>query len=105
LINVGLNEHYHSQFPQIKVEGNQTINNFVDDTIPYGKNPKRLNLIADEIADNFTDIYWPSQQNEFFFVITQIAAERVNGLGAHRTMDFLEIIQERMVISQIKTGE
>lgn len=71
LINVGLNEHYHSQLSLIKNEGNRTINNMVDDTIPYGKDPKRLNIFADVIADNFTDIYWPSQQNENFFCYYQ----------------------------------
>lgn len=67
IINLGSNEHYHSQFSMIKIEGNQTINEIVDNTAQYGKNPNRLNVIADLIIDNFTDIYWPSQQNDNYF--------------------------------------
>jgi len=66
-INAGLNEHYHSQFSVIRSEGNRTINKIVNDTAQFGKNPKRLNAIADLIVDNFTDIYWPSQQNDNYF--------------------------------------
>jgi len=67
VINIGLNEHYHSQFSIIRSEGNRTINRFVDDTTKYGKNPNRLNVIADLIIDNFTDIHWQSQQNDNYF--------------------------------------
>jgi hypothetical protein len=104
LINVGMNEHYHAQFPHIKSEGNQTINSLVDDTMPYGKDPKRLIIIADVIANNFTDIYWPSQQNENFFVTSKMTMETVNGLGAHRLMAFLEAILARTDILKIKKG-
>jgi hypothetical protein len=67
VINVGLDEHYHSQFSVIKSDGNRTINKMVDNTAKFGKESKRLNVIADLIVDNFTDIYWPSQQNDNYF--------------------------------------
>jgi hypothetical protein len=62
-----LNEHYHQEFFKIQEDGNQTINRIVSDSSDHGKNPYRLNVIAEKITENFTDMYWPSQQNENYF--------------------------------------
>jgi hypothetical protein len=62
-----MNENYHHQYPLISRVGNSTINKIVDDTAEYGNDPTRLIKISDKISENFTDIYWPSQQNEKFF--------------------------------------
>jgi hypothetical protein len=66
-INIGMNNHYHSQIDGIENEGNYTLNRIVEDTNQYGNNPARLSIIADRISENFTDIYWSSQQNEKYF--------------------------------------
>jgi len=62
-----MNNDYHAKIPLIKSEGNRTINEIVDKTANFGINATRLNAIAAFITENFTDIYWPSQQNEDFF--------------------------------------
>ncbi len=67
IINVYLNEHYHHEFSKIQEDGNRMINRIVSDTSDYGRTPYRLNVIANKIAENFTDIYWPSQQKENYF--------------------------------------
>lgn len=67
VIDVGMNEHYHSQYSMIKSEGDSTINKIVNDTAQYDSDPTRLIKIGEKISENFTDIYWPSQQNENFF--------------------------------------
>jgi hypothetical protein len=67
VINVGMNENYHNQYSMIDRVGNSTIDKIVDNTEKYGNDTTRLIKISDNISENFTDIYWPSQQNENFF--------------------------------------
>ncbi|MCK9593318.1 MAG: transglutaminase domain-containing protein [Methanoregula sp.] len=59
--------HYHSQYAIIEKEGNNTINNIVGNTSQDGINSIQLSKIADEIIENFSDSYWPSQNNEKYF--------------------------------------
>lgn len=59
-----INFHYIS-YSNIITEGNDSINHFVTDTSYYGKNPQRLNKIADLIVQNFTDPFWNYQKSEF----------------------------------------
>lgn len=65
--NVLMDGFYHAQYPLIANEGNDTINNIVDETSQYETNTIRLIKIAEKISDNFTDMYWPNQKNDRYF--------------------------------------
>jgi hypothetical protein len=62
-----LDEHYKTTYPTIHESGKQEIATIVNTTSYLGKDPKRLTLIASLITNNFTDPYWPHQQNENYF--------------------------------------
>jgi hypothetical protein len=66
-INPVMDGYYHFQFSINEPEGNNTINQIVDETAQYGTNVSRLNVISEKITEDFTDSYWKSQQNDTFF--------------------------------------
>jgi len=65
--NPVMDRYYHFQFSIIEPEGNNTINQIVDETAQYGTNTSRLEIISEKITKDFTDSYWDSQHNEKYF--------------------------------------
>jgi len=63
-----LDEHFKTLYKTtIHDAGKLEIATIVNTTSHLGKDPQRLTLIADIITSNFTDPFWPYQQNEIFF--------------------------------------
>lgn len=62
-----MDPYYHILHQFNKEKGNQTINEIVTQSAINKDDPQRLNEIARLITDDFTDMFWESQQNDQYF--------------------------------------
>lgn len=60
-----MDSYYHIEAAQKREIGNDSINSIVEKTKNYHHSPERLTEIASLITKNFTDYWWPYQEDRF----------------------------------------